>query len=161
MSRVILFKGYDSCFSNWARSKFTVDGIDYISSEQYMMAKKAELFGDDAIKAKIMDASGNDWHKLMKKIKALGRMVKNFDETTWANNRKEIVKTGILAKFTQNPDMRDTLLSTGDSIIGESVAYDEVWGTGINITSKNAYDPSKWTGQNLLGQILMEVRALL
>jgi hypothetical protein len=41
----------DSCFSQWWRCSFTVDGQRYASAEQFMMAEKARLFGDEASRA--------------------------------------------------------------------------------------------------------------
>ena len=34
-------------FSQWYPSPFEVEGTKYNCTEQYMMAKKAELFGDE------------------------------------------------------------------------------------------------------------------
>ena len=42
-----------------------------------MMAAKAELFGDGEIRAQIFDSRDP------KRIKALGRKVRNFDQTLW------------------------------------------------------------------------------
>ena len=60
--------------SNWYHVSFTVDGITYSSSEQYMMYQKALLFDDTETASKILD---NDDPST---IKALGRMVAPFDE---------------------------------------------------------------------------------
>ena len=35
--------------SNWYKSEFTVDGVKFINSEQWMMYQKAKTFGDDEI----------------------------------------------------------------------------------------------------------------
>ena len=35
-----------ACFSQWYDVYFEVDGIQYHTTEQYMMASKARLFGD-------------------------------------------------------------------------------------------------------------------
>ncbi len=51
-----------------------------------------------------------------KEIKALGREVRNFDESIWQNYRMEIVITGNLHKFMDSEDLREFLLSTGDKI---------------------------------------------
>ena len=36
-----------ACFSQWWDCRFTVDGVEYRTAEQYMMAEKARLFGDE------------------------------------------------------------------------------------------------------------------
>lgn len=45
-----------TCFSQWWQSAFTVDGVKYATAEHWMMAKKAQLFGQDAMIEKILAA---------------------------------------------------------------------------------------------------------
>jgi predicted NAD-dependent protein-ADP-ribosyltransferase YbiA (DUF1768 family) len=44
------------CFSQWYGAPFEVDGIRYPTSEHYMMAEKARLFGDAENRARILEA---------------------------------------------------------------------------------------------------------
>ena len=138
--------------SNWYHVSFTVDGITYSSSEQYMMYQKALLFDDTETASKILD---NDDPST---IKALGRMVAPFDEKVWSKHRYDIVYKGVFAKFYQNEDIRAMLISTGDEIIAECSVSDKVWGIGLSMSDPLRYDITKWPGQNLLGKILMAVR---
>lgn len=142
-----------SPFSQWHRCKFS-DGVNtYCSAEQYMMYQKAMLFGDEEIAAKIL-ASGDQ-----KKIKALGRKVKGFDEKKWIKHREEIVYQGNLLKFSGK--LKKVLLDTGDAILVEASPYDKIWGIGMAATNRFATDPTKWKGLNLLGKALMRVRDTL
>ena len=59
-------------------------------------------------------------------------------------------------KFSQNDDILQKLLSTGNSTLAEASPRDRIWGIGLNIT--DAYSGKKWKGQNLLGKALMNVR---
>ena len=61
-------------------------------------------------------------------------------------------------KFSQNRNLREFLLSTGDSVLVEASPYDAIWGIRLAASSPEAQDPMKWRGQNLLGFALMEVR---
>ena len=57
MQKIICFHNPDEengWLSNWYLSMITVDGITFSSMEQYMMYKKAEVFGDEDIKKEIM-----------------------------------------------------------------------------------------------------------
>ena len=117
------------------------------NAEQAMMAGKAMLMGDIEAFNKISQQPDP------KKVKALGRKVKNFDPVLWDKYKYQIVKTAVQAKFMQNPDLLTQLLSTGDAYLAETSPYDKVWGTGSKSTN-----PKYWKGQNLLGLILMEVR---
>lgn len=82
-----------SCFSQWWIQKFTVEGVEYPSTEHYMMAEKARLFGDTDIVAQVLQASfpGN--------AKQLGRLVKGFDHSVWEAHRMNIVVKGNYHKF--------------------------------------------------------------
>ena len=144
-----------SCLSQWYKSDFIIDDVKYCCMEQYMMAEKAKLFNDSETLNLIMDEIDQ------KTIKDLGRMVKNFNSNLWDENKYNIVLKGNFAKFSQNNNLKDFLLSTNDSIIVEASPYDKVWGIGMKQDDKNILDVSKWKGKNLLGFALMEVRDML
>lgn len=144
-----------SCLSQWFPAKFEIDGVNYQSTEQYMMAQKAKLFNDEDIFQKILQTDDP------KKIKALGRLVKNYQDEVWIVHRYEIVVQGNLAKFSQDNDLKAFLLSTSDQIIVEASPVDQIWGTGLATDHVNATNPNAWQGLNLLGFALMEVRKQL
>ena len=55
---LLLFYGHrvtktvtETCLSQWYPCQFEVDGVTYTSAEQYMMAEKAKLFGDEEIRS--------------------------------------------------------------------------------------------------------------
>ncbi|WP_309399658.1 NADAR family protein [Cerasicoccus maritimus] len=144
-----------SCLSNWYPSPFTRDGWHYPTAEHYMMAQKAALFGDEATQRRILEAYTPD------EAKKLGRLVRNFDEAVWRERRFDIVTKGCLAKFQQNPAMRNFLLSTGDQVLVETSPRDLVWGIGFLASEPQWQQPRNWRGLNLLGFVLMEVRQRL
>ncbi len=144
-----------SCLSNWYPAPFTIDGLTYATSEHYMMAEKARLFGDAAIREQIIAASSPG------EAKQLGRQVADFDEVVWNERRFEIVVTGNLAKFSQHTAMGEFLLQTGNKILVEASPRDRIWGIGMGRNNENAENPSAWRGLNLLGFALMEVRGQL
>lgn len=68
----------------------------------------------------------------------------------------EEIKFGIMhrvtyAKFEQLPPHRAALLATGTAFLYEDSPTDNIWG----LWDRRAWD---WTGQNLLGKVLMQVR---
>ena len=141
--------------SQWYPCRFVVDGVEYSSAEQYMMAQKAALFGDDETYKKILAVSDP------KEVKALGRKVKGFDEKIWNSRCDDIVRTGNLAKFSQNPELKAFLLDkTGDMTLVEASPYDRKWGIGMRECAA-ACDPENWHGENRLGYALTEVREML
>ena len=60
------------------------------------------------------------------------------------------MRQAVMAKFTQDDELKKTLLATGDSKLVEHTANDSYWGDG-----------GDGTGKNMLGRILMETREKL
>jgi ribA/ribD-fused uncharacterized protein len=141
-----------TCFSQWWLSSFEVDKVTYKTAEHWMMAKKAELFNDNEVLAKIIKADSPA------KAKKLGREVKNYDDKLWLTRRYEIVKQGNYHKFSQNAALKTFLLNTKDRILVEASPVDPIWGIGMASDHKDVLNPEKWKGLNLLGFALMEVR---
>jgi ribA/ribD-fused uncharacterized protein len=142
-------------YSQWCPSDFTIEGIVYNTCEQYMMAKKALLFGDAETYTKIMAASNPRTQK------ALGRQVKGFDKDKWEAVCRDIVYNANYAKFTQNPFMKAELLATGSLEIVEASPEDKIWGIGLAEDNPLAWDRKTWQGTNWLGLAIMEVRKTL
>lgn len=141
--------------SNWYLSTFIIDNITFSSMEQYMMYKKAIQFEDTKIANEILEETD------VAKIKKLGRMVSSYDESIWNGVRQIIVYQGLIAKFSQNNELKEKLKFTGDLDIVECSVKDLIWGIGLSMNDANRFDKSKWRGQNLLGYTLMLVREQL
>ncbi len=141
-----------SPFSQWHRCVFRAGELTFTCAEQYMMHGKAILFGDPDVAAEILAAD----HP--KKHKALGRKVKNFDDKRWKENREAIVLAGNRLKFTQNAELKATLLATRGTTLVEASPYDRIWGIGLSAKDPRAQDAATWRGQNLLGKILTKLR---
>lgn len=143
------------CFSQWFPCEFVVDGVAYHTTEQYMMSQKALLFEDHEIFEQIMAADNPADYK------ALGRKIRNFDESIWNEHKFDIVVAGNVAKFSQNPELREYLLSIGDAIPVEASPYDGIWGVKLGIESPDIHNPNLWQGENLLGFAIMTARDAL
>lgn len=141
--------------SNWYPSKFLVNDIIFSSMEQYMMYQKAMLFQDKERASQILQTQD------VAKIKALGRSVSGYEEHYWNGMRQIVVYNGLVAKFSQNEDLRKKLLSTGQALLAECAVKDKIWGIGLSMKDNDRFDKTKWQGQNLLGYTLMLVREQL
>ena len=141
--------------SNWHRSPFTIGGMRYSSMEQYMMQQKAVCFHDAAVAAQIM---GTDDPAL---IKEFGRQVSGYDANIWNGVRQIIVYEGLLAKFSQDEELKARLAGTGDAVLAECAVHDRIWGIGLSMQDADRLDIGRWKGQNLLGYALMMARAKL
>ncbi|MCR5150620.1 MAG: NADAR family protein [Clostridiales bacterium] len=141
--------------SNWYPSSFVIEGVEFSSMEQYMMYKKAVCFRDAGIASQIMKTDN------VAEIKQLGRHVSGYDDRIWSGIRQIAVYEGLQAKFIQNANLKEKLLSTGNTVLAECAVKDSIWGIGLSMTNPDRYDMSKWQGQNLLGFALMMVREKL
>lgn len=118
------------------------------------MHRKGLLFAPDSdVTASILEEADP------KAIKALGRLIPNFDEETWKAKRLQIVIDGNYLKFTQDPNLREQLLDTGSRELVEASPRDRIWGIGFG--AKNAGKTRGRWGLNLLGKALMRVREQL
>ena len=68
----------------------------------------------------------------------------------WDLVRDDVMRKAVWEKFGQNPALADQLLATDDAKLVEHTATDAYWGDG-----------GDGSGRNMLGKILMEVRARL
>lgn len=80
----------------------------------------------------------------------LGRSRAQAIRKDWEQVKDELMKQALLAKFSQNEEIRKVLLSTGDAHLVEHTKNDRYWGDG-----------GDGSGKNRLGAILMEVREML
>lgn len=144
-----------SCFSQWYEAPFEYDGNRYLTAEHFMMAEKARLFEDQeaAQKAALAKTPGE--------AKRIGREVKGFDEEIWLQHRFDIVVKANLLKFSQNNDLKNYLLNTGERVLVEASPVDSIWGVGLAVDDPLVESPESWQGLNLLGFALMEAREQL
>lgn len=117
-----------------------------------MMWKKAMLFDDTEIAAAIQAAQEPG------KQKALGRKVRGFDEATWDAHKRQIVTEVSHAKYLQNKGLRRKLFQTAPKKLVEASPFDVIWGIGLDAADAQNTTEEYWPGQNLLGQILTQVR---
>ena len=146
------FFGELNPFSNFHPCVFTVNGLEYHSSEQFIQSKKAEYFGDNIAKDRILhceDAMDS---------KEISMDITNFNKLEWSRVTEDLCYPGIREKFFQNPGLMAALLNTGTKKLVES-SFSDLWGTGIPISNPNALDETKWKSIGLLGKILMSIQA--
>jgi ribA/ribD-fused uncharacterized protein len=149
MSEFTLF--YGGVFSQWYRCQFDIDGVEYNCAEQFMMAQKAALFGDEDAIARIMKAA----HP--RDQKAIGRQVKGFDATQWNDVARDLVYEGNYAKFTQDSRLKEKILATTGTLV-EASPTDKIWGIGRSESDPLALNRDTWRGKNWLGEVLTKVR---
>lgn len=134
-------KGQYGCFSNFSRHGFELNGLYWPTSEHYFQAQK--FVGTPCLETV----------RLAKTPKEAARLGRRRDwplRGDWEQVKDEIMRKAVLCKFEVNAEIRAVLIATGDEDLFEDSPTDAYWGGG-----------AARTGQNKLGQILMEVRAHL
>lgn len=128
-------------FSNFFHCGFELDDKWWMTSEHYFQAQK--FHGTEYEEAiRLLDSP--------MKAAEMGRNRKLPLRKDWEEVKDDIMRKAVLAKFSQNIDLKDKLLNTGTEIIIEKTSNDYYWGCG-----------TKGTGKNMLGIILMETREVL
>jgi len=134
------FQGKYRWLSNFWNAPQEIAGQSYINNEQWYVMNKCENLHESLMNAK---KAGD--------IKRLGRRCKMREN--WDNVKLAVMKVGLNAKFTQNHDLKQKLIDTGDAILEEGNTWgDTFW--GINKNPKRG----ALGGKNHLGKLLMELR---
>lgn len=147
------FYGSSECFSNWYKgTPFYWGGCHFQNSEQYMMFRKAQLFGDERAEDAILETPDP------RSVKMLGRLVKGFNKAEWDSCAKPLIYDGLCCKFAQNRDILAQLLKTYPTTLVEASPHDTIWGIGLSEDDPRALDPAQWLGTNWLGEVLTDLR---
>jgi ribA/ribD-fused uncharacterized protein len=129
------------CFSNFSAHGFELEGLWWPTSEHYFQAQK---FAGSPHVEEVRRAQSP------KQAAMRGRSRARPLRADWEQVKDDVMRRAVLRKFETHADLRATLLGTGDEEIVENAPGDYYWGCG-----------SDGSGKNMLGQILMEVRAIL
>lgn len=149
---VLAFYTYKDWPSNHFIREFTLKGLTFNCAEQAIMYCKAMHFRDLITAMKILAEPVPQQQKL------LGRAVKQYDDRAWREHRPIYYAIILKAKYRQNPDLLEELLLTDPLILAEASERDTQWGTGLAESDDRISDPTQWRGENLCGQVHMDVR---
>src|SRR3989442_3505202 len=128
-------------FSNFSPHPIELKGRIWASSEHYFQAQKfAGTEHEEAVR----------FAKSPMVAARMGRSRERPLRSDWEAAKDDIMREVLRAKFSQHPELRSLLLSTGDAQLVEHTRNDRYWA-----------DAGDGTGKNRLGQLLMELRAEL
>lgn len=128
-------------FSNFSPHGFELDGARWPTAEHYFQAQKfAGTPHVDEVRAATSPMIAA----------RMGRSRKRPLRPDWEAVKDDVMRRAVLRKFESHADLRAILLATGDEEIVEDSPTDAYWGVGAD-----------GRGRNRLGEILMEVRAVL
>ncbi len=150
--RFVYFWQKHSLFSQWHRLPFTHRGEVFVTAEQWMMAGKARVFGDEATRARILATEDPAEQK------SLGRKVSPFDGAVWEARSFGVVYLGNALKFRAGTPQRERLVETAGFTLVEASPMDTIWGIGLGAENERALRRSTWRGKNRLGAVLTALR---
>jgi ribA/ribD-fused uncharacterized protein len=127
-------------FSNFHQAPILIEGIQYKTVEHYFQSRK--FANTDPTWAQHVAAARNPTE-----AKRLGSSRTHSLDPKWESIKDQVMYRALHAKFTQHPSLLTLLLSTGNRPLIENAPRDNYWGCGNN-----------GTGQNRLGQLLMQLR---
>lgn len=129
------FRDAYNFLSNFYEAPVTYDGLTFKNNESAFQSAKARNVNQKRI---FTQTDG-------KAAKRLGRKVALRED--WEDIKEDLMADIVWAKFTQNSDLQEKLLATGDQKLVEGNTWnDTYWGV------------CNGRGQNKLGKILMQVR---
>jgi ribA/ribD-fused uncharacterized protein len=129
------------CFSNFSRHGFELGGRYWPTAEHYFQAQK---FAGTEYAEHVARA------RTPKEAAARGRSRAVPLRPDWEAVKDGVMRAAVRRKFEAQADIRAVLLGTGDQDLLENAPGDYYWGCGAD-----------GSGRNMLGLILMEVRAAL
>lgn len=139
-------------FSNFVIADITYRGYSFQTTEQAFMYAKAVEFNDEETALKLLDPLLEPWD-----AKKLGREVKNYNEQVWSKVRYTRMLEVNREKY-KNDSYAKLLLATRDKILVECNPRDTIWGIGLAEEDPRSLNKDDWKGQNLLGEVLMQIR---
>lgn len=79
----------------------------------------------------------------------------------WNGLRQLVLYRGLWLKFSQNEELKQKLIATGNEMLVECARTDKIFACGMSMKDPMRFDMSKWSGKNLLGFALMDLREQL
>ncbi len=140
MIRFHLKSGEYGWLSNFANYPISLDGDSWPTVEHYYQAAKFVDLPDLVEKIRRCVRPYDAWR--------LGRVELARRRADWDEVKDEVMWRAIRAKFSQHSELTERLVATGDLPLVEHSPNDAYWGDG-----------GDGSGQNRLGQILMQVRS--
>lgn len=126
------------CFSNFSRHRIFLKDKSWKTTEHYFQAQK---FAGTSHEEELRLADSP------MEVAKMGRDRKRPLRKDWETVKDDIMREALRAKFTQNKELKNILLETGDAELVEHTKNDSYWADG-----------GDGSGKNMLGILLMELR---
>ena len=143
------FRGYKYVLSNFYYCKLEIDGQKFNSSEKAYQVLKAKFHKLKDVEEELMECD------FVSKVKKISEKINVSAE--WIDKRVEVMRKILRAKADQCTTYRKKLLSCKGKIV-EAIRGDLFWSAGLDEQDLKNLPMDAWPGQNVLGQLHMEIR---
>jgi ribA/ribD-fused uncharacterized protein len=127
----------------------------YNSARQALAAELAKGFNDEQNLQRIMTAESPQ--EITYELSDVPGEA-DANEPKWNDLTKRLLYDINIVKFNQYPELAGRLLETKNAQLGAYIPDDNLLGIGISLDNVQSLNPVNWTGQNLLGKALMDIR---
>ena len=124
----------------------------YNSVQQGLYGEIAKAFDDQTNLNKIMLAEPDAINYSVEDIPG------DENEGKWNDLLKKLLYDINIIKFKQYPELTGRLLETKTALLGAYIPNDNLIGIGISLDNIQSKNSAHWTGQNILGKALMDIR---
>jgi len=133
--------------NNYEPCEFLADGdFKYTSTEHYYQAHKFSESNDPELDGYFNEVREQGTADKAKKLARKYQKSEKFNNEVWETRKDNVMRKALVYKFSQNMDLLDRLVKTGNARLSEESKRDFYWG-GLMEGSKN-----------MLGIMLMELR---
>ena len=150
----IYFYGRYTPLSNFYPVGISIDSFVFTSVEQYYQYKRALFCGERQLADEILLCDDPI------DAKSLGNRLNLKDKEWYGPAADKTMKQALLHKF-EIPQYKQFLKNTEEQLLVEANKFDMYFGIGLAPKDPKALDRNQWRGRNVLGQLLMQVRAEL
>ena len=144
----IAYQSEHAPFSNFFHCDITIGKHNFFCVEQAIQFLRARILNKPLAATKIYLSRD------VRFIKQVGGELGTSED--WEARKYDYMYICLKKKFTQHPELKALLLSTGDLQLVEATP-DPLWGCGATLSS-NVLRRGDWKGKNKQGDILMTVR---
>jgi ribA/ribD-fused uncharacterized protein len=151
------FHGRLSPFSNFYSVSLDIDNSHYNCVEQFFQTEFVTFHGNLSAARKIMESSDPSEQK------RIAKMAVRTPKESWGAKSVEVMTKALEHKFNpvSNKDLCTKLCETAPKRLVECNRHDNFWAIGLSLNNDDKDDPSKWEGQNKLGELLTSIRDTL
>lgn len=148
-----MFFDKTSLFSNHAFTPFFYNGLEFKTMTHFLEYQKAMKLHRSQLATSILQATTAE------QCATINDDMTYSDLNQWYTEVEDVAMKGLFCKFKQNPTLLSSLLKSNGSKLVYTSSNDGFWGIALGRQEAARIAQQLWPGRNMLGDILMKIRA--